>query len=601
MDPLALLSDDEDEEEAAASPEASDEPQAKRQKSGGSFGGGLSFEALKKVGYGAEDDKLEAEKNAALLSSTFSALQEQVAANRPQIPVHVEEKKKPEQTGTGADYGCDEAPEEIEVFDESAAPRGEGDEDPWAPWSTYDIAEEKGLGKVLCDAMRGAGFAAPTPVQAQAWPIICAGRDLIGVARTGSGKTLAFLVPAFAIMLKEGLRSKTGESALPVQMQKVAAGPGAYSPEVLVLAPSRELAAQIETEAKRFTKTTGIATLACYGGEGMRREMLGRLRERPEVVVGTVGRIIDFLDSEKHWFGVKTVRWLVLDEADAMIGDGLNDNIRKITCDVETPHRHTSMFSATFADDVRDLATWISRNPVEARVGMRDPLRANKDVKQEIIIVKDDYDKEGCLKNILRKQFGAQAQAQAHMRNPGKVLIFAGDPDECDQLCKKLKAGINNANIETLHANKKQQEREKAMENFKNGDSPMMIATNVAGRGLDIKDITLVINYEPPEDGQDYVHRIGRTGRAGRKGTAITLLRKGPDGRAMIYITQVMRRTGLEVPKDLIEALKQRRGRDMSLAAQALEGLVKFEKVERDYAAPVSALQKAGIQKLASK
>jgi len=257
---------------------------------------------------------------------------------------------------------------------------------------------------------------------------------------------------------------------------------------------------------------------------------------------------------------------------------GLNANIRKITCDVESPHRQTALFSATFADDVSDLATWITRHAVEVRVGMRDPLRANRDVDQRIMIVKDDADKEGALKTLLRKQYANNAT------NPGKVLIFAADPDECDLIAKKLKIALNRANVETLHGNRKQAEREKAMLDFRSGAAPIMVATGVAGRGLDVKDIQVVINHDPPEDGQDYVHRIGRTGRAGNKGVAITLLRKGPDGRAMIYIAQVMRRTGLPVPKELIEALKQRRGRDMSLAAEALQGLCSFEKLDRSWA-----------------
>jgi len=325
---------------------------------------------------------------------------------------------------------------------------------------------------------------------------------------------------------------------------------------------------QIESEARKFTASTGISTLACYGGEGLRKQQLGSLRERPECVVGTVGRLVDFIENEKHWFGVRNVRFLILDEADQMLGEGLNDSIRKITVDVDTPHRQTAMFSATFADDVSDLASWVMRLPVEVRVGMKDPLRANRDVDQQVVVVKDDVDKMGAVKTILRKMYAAQAT------NPGKVLIFAGDHEECDMLGKKLKQALNGCNIEVLHGQKKQAEREKAMANFRSGESFMLIATNIAGRGLDVKDITLVVNYDPPEDGQDYVHRIGRTGRAGQKGTAITLLRKGPDGKAMIYIAQVMRRTGLTVPQELIYHLKQRRGRDMGLAAEALQGIV---------------------------
>uniref|UniRef100_A0A7S2Q6L6 RNA helicase n=1 Tax=Zooxanthella nutricula TaxID=1333877 RepID=A0A7S2Q6L6_9DINO len=402
---------------------------------------------------------------------------------------------------------------------------------------------------------------------------------MIGVAKTGSGKTLAFLLPFFSRLLKEGLRPATAPgSDLPVQMQKQAAGPGAYSPDVLVLAPSRELAVQIETEGNKFTSTVGISALAAYGGEGLRRGQLGALRERPQCVVGTVGRLADFIENEAHWFSVKTVRFLVLDEADHMIGEGLSTNIRKITCDVESPHRQTALFSATFAEDVSDLATWITRHAVEVRVGMKDPLRANRDVDQRIMIVKDDGDKEGALKSLLRKQYASQA------KNPGKVLIFAGSPEECDDVAKKLKIALNNANVETLHGNRKQVEREKAMLSFRSGEAPIMVATGVAGRGLDVKDIQMVVNYEPPEDGQDYVHRIGRTGRAGMKGVAVTLLRKGPDGRAMIYIAQVMRRTGLAVPPDLIYALKQRRGRDMCMAAEVLQGLCSFEQVDRSWA-----------------
>lgn len=585
MDPLAFLSDDEGEADVEEQKDGQEggkiEPDAKKLRTADT---GVDFEALRRIGYGAEAEAEEAARAAASLQETFCALKQkslEESASRFTADTSEEKKEQPQDPGR---LGCEEPPESIEVYDEQAAQRGENAENQWPPWSTLEAAEE-GLTTALVDAMRTVGFTEPTPIQAQAWPILCSGRDLIGVARTGSGKTLAFLLPCFARLLKEGLRSRMGsgsgpgdDSSLPVQMQKQAAGPGAYSPEVLVLAPSRELAAQIETEARRFTASTGIATLACYGGEGTRRETLGRLRERPECVVGTVGRLTDFIENEKHWFGVKNVRFLILDEADAMIGEGLDANIRRITIDVETPRRQTMLFSATFADDVSDLATWISRHAVEVRVGMKDPLKANKDVSQEVVIVKDEFDKEGALKSMLRKLYGAQN------KNPGKVLIFAFDHEECDALAKKIKAALTGASVETLHGIKKQAERETAMQRFRSGDSWIMVATSIAGRGLDIKDINLVINYDPPEDGQDYVHRIGRTGRAGRKGKAITLLRKGPDGRAMIYITQVMRRTGLDVPQDLIEALKQRRGRDMSLAAEVLQGLTNQQRLERSWA-----------------
>jgi len=535
----------------------------------------LDFAALQRAGYSAgPSDEAERSAAAASLRCTFAALEQQVAEAHPVAQAETPAESKPETKGgvLQAEFGCELPPDSVEVFDEC------GEEVP-APWSSFEEAEPR-LGQKIVDVMRGAGFVAPTPIQANTWPILASGRDLIGVAKTGSGKTLAFLLPFFARLLQEGLRPKPqlDDGDLPVQMQKQASGPGAYSPDILVLAPSRELAMQIEMEAQKFTGPVGIDTLACYGGEGLRKQQLGRLRERPQCVVGTVGRLNDFIDNEKHWFGVKNVRFLVLDEADHMLGEGLDAPIRKITVDVETPRRQTAMFSATFADDVKDLASWILRAPVEVRVGMKDPLRANRDVAQKVVIVKDEVDKEGALKTILRQQYSANA------KSPGKVLIFANEPEECDILAKKMRGALNGANVEVLHSNRKQSEREEAMAAFRSGKAPMLIATNVAGRGLDVKDIQLVVNYSPPEDGQDYVHRIGRTGRAGRKGTAITLLRKGPDGRAMIFITQVMRRTGLVVPDELIAALKQRRGRDTSMAAEVLQGLCAMEKVDRSWA-----------------
>merc|ERR1719313_2921471 len=161
------------------------------------------------------------------------------------------------------------------------------------------------------------------------------------------------------------------------------------------------------------------------------------------------------------------------------------------------------MFSATFDEEVRTLASWILKTPVEVRVGMKDPFKANKDVDQQIMIVKDDHDKEGALKNLIRKRYNPSNP------NPGKILIFAEDDIECDMLKTKITTTLKGAIVDTLHANKKQDERENAIARFRSGECPVLIATNVAGRGLDVKDVQCVINYDPPEDGLDYVHRIG--------------------------------------------------------------------------------------------
>lgn len=562
---LDLLSGEEDEEPAKSPPPDAEEQAAKRQRLG-EAAPALDFSALQRAGYGAGDEEAERSAAEASLRGSFAALEKEVEDNKPKMPTPEKAKTRIQEAYDKA--GCELPPDSVEIFDESGRPQPE-------PWLTFDECEEK-LHPQLVKVMRDSGFKTPTPIQAHTWPILASGRDLIGVAKTGSGKTLAFLLPCFAALLREGLRPKTGKSDLPAQMLKQAAGPGAYSPEILVMAPSRELAIQIEDEAKKFTRATGISTLACYGGEGLRRQQLGSLRERPECVVGTVGRLCDFIENEAHWFGVKNVRWLILDEADHMLGEGLSDKIRKITTDVETKTRQTSLFSATMDSEVTDLATWVTRVPVECRVGLKDPLRANPDIDQRVLIVKDDGDKEGALKTLLRRFFSSAGSI-----DPGRVLIFAGESDEADVLAKKLQNALQTTNVEVLHGNLKQEKREKAMENFRSGEAPILVATNVAGRGLDVKDVNLVVNFDPPEDGMDYVHRIGRTARAGRKGAAVTLLRKGPDGRAMIYITQVMRRTGVDIPADLIAALKQRRGRDMGEAAEVLQGLVAQTNLKR--------------------
>lgn len=596
MDPLALLSDDDDDEEeaeasAGGAVAAGGAPEAKRPRTEDVFAvpearhtaPQLDFEALKRAGYGDTYDYFFKDQQCAAdsLRSSFAALdQAQTLARGPQAAVGSGASPAAASPSPEAEFGCEEPPDSIEVFDVQ-------EQEQPAPWLSFDEAEAPGcLDGQIVGVMRSAGFEAPTPIQAHTWPILASGRDLIGVAKTGSGKTLAFLLPFFSKLLAErgdsGAAQRKyagtkGSCDLPAQMLKQASS-GAYSPDVLVLAPSRELAVQIESEAAKFTAAVGITTLACYGGEGLRRQQVGELRERPQCIVATIGRLADFLENEKHWFSVRGVRLLVLDEADHMIGEGLSPNIRKITVDVETPNRQTALFSATFMDDLVTLATWITRHAVEVRVGMRDPLRANKDVDQRIMIVKDDADKEGALKSILRRQYGNSAAS------PGKTLVFAFDPEECESLQKKLRSALNHANVETLHGNRKQSEREKAMADFRSGVAPIMVATDIAGRGLDVKDIKMVIIYDPPEDGQTYVHRIGRTGRAGNKGVAYTLLRKGPDGRAMIYIAQVMRRTGIRVPDDLIAALKQRRGRDMGLAAETLQGLCNMEQIDRSWA-----------------
>eukprot|EP00747_Dinoflagellata_sp_TGD_P001478 gnl/TRDRNA2_/TRDRNA2_102049_c1_seq1.p1 gnl/TRDRNA2_/TRDRNA2_102049_c1~~gnl/TRDRNA2_/TRDRNA2_102049_c1_seq1.p1 ORF type:complete len:281 (+),score=46.23 gnl/TRDRNA2_/TRDRNA2_102049_c1_seq1:103-843(+) len=243
-----------------------------------------------------------------------------------------------------------------------------------------------------------------------------------------------------------------------------------------------------------------------------------------------------------------------------MLDDGFEPQIRGITGSAAAAGkvRQGMLFSATFADHVSILASWILRNAVEIRVGCGDALKANPDIDQRVTFCKSDGDKEGCVVATLRKVF---AKGNA---DPGKVIIFCAEKTTCDELSSILWKKLH-ARTATLHGGLKQAEREAALERFRHGDPPILIATSVAGRGLDVKDIRLVVNYDAPHDPEDYVHRIGRTGRAGQKGVALALLSVVKDGAAMAYIAQVMRRTGLQVPADLVQNLKMRRGREASL------------------------------------
>jgi len=573
MDALDLLSDDEEDAAEIEEEEEKEEEEKGESEAGGSVGPEvkrarkadagkdppahtqplLLLDPERLTAGGTLQDERAAVQRA--FQNSFQALQKNAfkedkpPGRGPECDTRITEELSP--TEEPEQLSCEKPPDNIEVGDETGAPVPE-------PWTTWEEAED-GITKELLKPLRSAGFAKPTSIQAQAWPILRSGRDLIGVAKTGSGKTLAFLLPCFAQILKDGLRATeetTGGLRLPVSMLKQAAGAGAYSPEVLVLAPSRELAHQIELEAQKFTASAGIRTAACYGG-ATRSVQLGAIRARPECIVATPGRLNDFIETEEHWFGISNVRFLILDEADRMLDEGFEPQIRSITHDV-SPKRQTMMFSATWPESVRNLADFVLRSPVEVRVGQDDFLKANPDVDQRVMFCQDDSDKEGLLKSMLRKHYSKGA------KDPGKVLVFVGDHFACDRLKKGISMSMRECNVDALHASRSQVDREKALDAFRSGDVPVLVATNVAGRGLDVKGVKLVINFDAPEGPEDYVHRIGRTGRAGESGVAISLLTVR-DGKAMAYICQVMRRTGLEIPKDLLLALERRRGRDREI------------------------------------
>ncbi|KAJ1413205.1 RNA helicase, DEAD-box type, Q motif [Sesbania bispinosa] len=329
------------------------------------------------------------------------------------------------------------------------------------------------------------GFVEPTPIQAQGWPMALMGRDLIGIAETGSGKTLAYLLPALVHV-----------NAQPRLVQ----GEG---PIVLVLAPTRELAVQIQQEAVKFGSRANIRITCIYGG-APKGPQIRDLKRGVEIVIATPGRLIDMLEAQHT--NLQRVTYLVLDEADRMLDMGFEPQIRKIVGQIR-PDRQTLYWSATWPREVETLARQFLRNPYKVIIGSPD-LKANQSINQVVEVV-TDMEKYNRLIKLLKE-----------MMDGSRILIFMETKKGCDQVTRQLR--MDGWPALSIHGDKNQSERDWVLAEFKSGRSPIMTATDVAARGLDVKDIKCVINYDFPSSLEDYVHRIGRTGRAGAKGTAYT-------------------------------------------------------------------------------
>jgi len=360
-----------------------------------------------------------------------------------------------------------------------------------------------------------AGFKEPTPIQAQGWPMAMSGNDVIGIAQTGSGKTLAFLMPAIVHINAQPLLER---------------GDG---PIVLILAPTRELACQIKGECDKFGYSSNVKNTCVYGGAPKRDQAMD-LRNGVEIVIATPGRLLDFLESNTT--NLRRVTYLVLDEADRMLDMGFEPQIRKIVDQIR-PDRQTLLWSATWPKEVQTLARDFQVDPIQVVIGSTE-LTANKDVTQVIRIVQR-FEKERYLDHVLRSS------------DPNaKVLIFTGTKRMADRLESSL--GRQGLRAVAIHGDKRQQERDYVLRQFKTGAARIMVATDVASRGIHVDDIVLVVNFDFPQNIEDYVHRIGRTGRAGRKGTAITFF-TAQDGRKAKPLIKILQDAGQEVPPELVK------------------------------------------------
>ncbi|XP_024517597.1 DEAD-box ATP-dependent RNA helicase 20 [Selaginella moellendorffii] len=352
------------------------------------------------------------------------------------------------------------------------------------PKPVRSFAEASFPDYVLQEVLK-AGFKEPTAIQAQGWPMALKGRDLVGLAETGSGKTLAYLLPAIVHV-----------NAQPY----LAPGDG---PIVLVLAPTRELAVQIQQESAKFGSSSKIKSTCIYGG-APKGPQIRDLQRGVEIVIATPGRLIDMLEG-RHT-NLRRVTYLVLDEADRMLDMGFEPQIRKIVGQIR-PDRQTLYWSATWPKDVEQLANQFLHDPYKVTIGSSS-LKANHSIAQHVEVV-NDYEKYQKLIKLLDE-----------FMDGGKILIFMETKRGCDQVTKQLR--MEGWPALSIHGDKSQAERDWVLSEFKTGKSPIMTATDVAARGLDVKDIRYVINYDFPGSCEDYVHRIGRTGRAGAKGTAYT-------------------------------------------------------------------------------
>jgi superfamily II DNA/RNA helicase len=332
----------------------------------------------------------------------------------------------------------------------------------------------------LNQALDAAGFTEPTPIQAQAVPLLLQGRDLVGVAETGTGKTAAFLLP-----ILNGMQ------------------PGGVDPQALVICPTRELAMQVAGEARRFGESIGARTVLTYGGTSSGQQKAD-LKEGCDIVVGTPGRLLDFVQSA--WLSLRKLRHLVLDEADRMLDMGFINDVDAILR--KTPmSRQTMLFSATFPDEIEQLSERYLLHPEKVTTHQRTRVTSNVDHSFYPI---SKNEKEAMLIEVLRRE------------KPNKTLIFTATRDATAELGAVLRR--QRYDVISLSSLLSQANRERALNAFRRGECQMLVATDVAARGIDITDIDLVINFDVPMHAEDYIHRIGRTGRAERSGKAVTLI-----------------------------------------------------------------------------
>lgn len=336
-----------------------------------------------------------------------------------------------------------------------------------------------GLSESVVHGVQSMGYLDPTPIQLRSFPVILEGRDLIASAQTGTGKTAAFALPILTRL--EHHRTT----------------------RCLVLEPTRELAAQVETAFRDFSRFNDLTVTVLYGGVGYGKQR-EELKRSPDIIVATPGRLLDFLEQGEVRFD--SLQFLVLDEVDRMLDMGFLPDVRRIIGACPT-QRQTLLFSATVPDEIERLANWVLKDPVKIEIGVKRS--AAETVTHALYPVAAEQKFDLLVALLERTEYDS-------------VLIFCRTKDGADRIAARLKAAQHS--IAVLHSNRTQNERIEALEGFKNHRYEIMVATDIAARGIDVAGVSHVINYDVPQHPEDYVHRIGRTGRAMSVGDAFTLM-----------------------------------------------------------------------------
>ena len=361
-----------------------------------------------------------------------------------------------------------------------------------------------GLSPKVVDGVRAAGYTEPTPIQLRAIPLILEGRDVIGSAQTGTGKTAAFALPVISRLAQRGaLRA-------------------------LVLEPTRELAAQVETAMRDYARFTNLRTVVLFGGTGYGRQD-HFLRQGADIVIATPGRLLDQI--KRGMLRLNQIEILVLDEADRMLDMGFLPDVRRIV--ERCPRtRQTMLFSATIPPEIEQLSRWALRNPETIEIGLR---RSPAETVTHALYPVDIDQKQALLEELLRRT------------DYDQVLVFCRTKHGADRVARKLQQ--QGHAVAVLHSNRTQNERERALNGFRDGRFEVMVATDIAARGIDVEQISHVVNFDVPHHPEDYVHRIGRTGRAQSVGDAFTIM----TGEDVQEIAAIERFIGQKIPRVKLE------------------------------------------------